>query len=428
MENFYLIDYVMEHSGINSDILDSIKYELDQHIYYYGSHFKYPKEILGNYKVARSRKLRDILWERVCIIKALFENNDAVNGKGIISSSYFTINNEIRKIGYNVYLPPWSDIKDKIFLHNMRFYQECELMKNLFCESDFIGLIDEIFVKRIEDFKEKLKDFYVKNKISALIVPNDIEFFENISIKVFKELRRPSFVFLHGLPGRYNDIDENRADYLIVWGEKIKEHYIKAGVPKDKIFVSGHPYYKEVVKPDLRFGLENVLVITKAMNGAQSGKGSRLNDRGNSILYLYSIQNVLKGIGIKSVRLRVHPSENYEWYAKFIDNKFFKFDKARLSDSLRAATLVIGPASTVFLEAVYYGVNYAVYEPSVNDIDFTNYKLAPPLDGSDRRIPVAKDEEGLTRLLKDGSGVDVTFLNDYIKTPFDINFIKKLLG
>lgn len=428
MENFYLIDYIMEHSGINSDILDSIKYELDRHIYYYGDHFEHPKEGSGNHKAAPRRKLRNILGEYVCIIKALLENNYSVNEKGVISNSYFTVNDELRKIGCNVYLPPWFGIKDKIFLHNMRFYRECELMKNLFYKSDFIGLINERFIKRIEGFKEKLKDFYAKNNISALIVPNDIAFFENLSIKVFKEIHRPSFIFLHGLPARYNNIDENRADYLIVWGEKIKEHYIKAGVPKDKILVSGHSYYKEAVKPNLRFGFENVLVITKSMNGAQSGKGSQLSDRGNLILYLHSIQNILKEIGIKSVRLRIHLCENDEWYMKFIDNKFFKLDKVSLSDSLRAATLVIGPASTVFLEAIYFGVNYVVYEPSVNDIDLINYKLAPPFDGSDRRIPVAKDEESLGKLLKDGSGVDATFLNDYIKMPFDIGCIKKIIG
>ena len=427
MENFYLIDYIKQNFDIDEEMLDIIKFELDNRLYYYGDHFYCPKEFSGNYKAALWVKLRHTCAEYSCILRNIFKNRNANRGKNIISNAYFTVTAELENIGYNVYTPPLFLTTTKNFLTDMQFYKHYKSIKGLLDRSDFADLISKTFFEQINDFKKKLGKFYVKKNISALIVPNDMSFWENLAIKVSKEIRRPSFVFLHGLPGRYNNIDENRADYLIVWGDKIKEHYVKAGVPKEKILVSGHPYYKEALKSNLRFDLENVLVITKSMNGAQSGKGARLNDRGNSILYLYSVQSILKAAGVRSARFRIHPCENSNWYMKFIDNEFFKLDKNNLSDSLKAASLVIGPTSTVLLEAVYYGVNYAVYEPCINDIDLVNFKLVPPFDGSDGRVPIAKSENELMALLMNRIKIDALFFKDYIKTPFDISCIKKYI-
>ena len=427
MENFYLIDYIKRHSGIDADILDSIKYELDKSIYYYGGHFRRPKEFSGNYKAALWEWLGRFYCEYRHIFKILLKKSDTNTGKRIISNAYFTVNEELEGLGYNVYTPPWSLADSKNVLNDIRFYHICKKMNGILNKSEFAGLICGTFLKRVEDFRDELKSFYTKNKISALIVPNDVAFFENLSIKVFKDMHRPSFVFLHGLPGRYNNIDENRADYLIVWGEKIKEHYIKAGLPREKILVSGHPYYKKFNNPALKSDTGNILVITKSMNGSQHGDGACLSDRGNPILYLYSIRNVLKKNGVKSVRLRVHPSENRDWYLRFIDKGFFKLDIESLSNSFKRSTLVIGPSSTVFLESIYHGVNYLIYEPADHGIDLMNFKLVPPFDGSDGRIPVAYSEDELMMLLEKNIKTEVSFFGDYIKTPFDMSFIKKYI-
>jgi hypothetical protein len=65
MEPFYLLDYLRENTDTDKSKLDLLKYELDQRIYYYGEHFKYPKEKEGGRVRAFRRRLyyflKDIL-------------------------------------------------------------------------------------------------------------------------------------------------------------------------------------------------------------------------------------------------------------------------------------------------------------------------------------------------------------------------------
>ena len=425
MEKFSLIGYIKKNSNIDEDIFDAIKYELDRHIYFYGDNFDYPRERTATVKAWLKTIHNDMSRECSVMLKALSGNKPGSKTNNIISSSYFSINDELRQAGYNVYRPLWCDGKYRDAIIDINLYRESEAIKDIFVRGDLTDIISGRFIKRIRSFKERLKNYYIDNNISAIVVPNDISFFENLSIKIFKEIKRPSFIFLHGLPGRYNEIAESRSDYLIVWGNKIKENYIKAGFRGEKILVSGHPYYKEPRGGELRFGTEDILIITKSMPGAQQSDEVRLSDRGNSILYLYSIRDTLKGMGVRSARLRVHPSENRKWYFKFVDKDFFKLDTEDLGSSLKRSSLVIGASSTILLESAYYGINYLVYEPDNNGVDLMNLKIFPPFDGSDARIPVAKNEDELRRMLADKAKADASFLGDYIKTPFDITFMKK---
>ena len=428
MHNFYLIDYIKENFNIEQSILESIKYELDQHIYYYGKQFKYPKEKQKDFagKISKER-IKKTLEYCIALASYLFGSNLNNSKKNILSNAYFSINHELSKLNFNVYRPLWSIGRDFNVLSNQKILREVQYFKGSFEKGSFIDFISHEFVGKIHLFKSTLKQYFIDSDIGAIFVPNDMGFFENVSINIFRQINRPSFIFLHGLPGRYNNIDDNKTDYLIVWGEKIKEHYVHAGIDKDKILVSGHPYYKKLNFKNLSFNLDAPLIITKSMNGAQHNDGVRLTDRGNLILYLYMIQSVLSKFGVKRVRFRPHPSENSEWYLKFIDNDFFQVDQDSLPTSLGKSTIVIGPTSTVFLESIYHGVSYICFEPSKNDIDLINFKLVPPFDGSDERLPVAKNEEQFEQLIKDKAKVDVSIFNDYIKTPFDLNFVKTII-
>lgn len=428
MQNFYLIDYIKENFHIDQSILECIKYELDKQIYYYGKQFKYPKEKRDDfaYKIFIDR-IKKTLKHYIALTYFVFRP-DLNNGKkNILSNVYFSMNAELSKLNFNIYSPPWSIGRDFKVLANKKILMEVEYFEESFEKKSFIDLISQEFINKIHVFKSKLKKYFLDNEIAALFVPYDISFFENISINIFREISRPSFIFSHGLPGRYNSIDDNKTNFLIVWGEKMKENYVRAGIDSKKIFVSGHPNYKELKQYDLKFNLDSPLIITKAMAGAQSNDEVCLSDRGNSILYLYMIQSVLSKHGVKRVRFRAHPSENSAWYLKFIDKDFFKVDRDDLGGSLKKSTIVIGPTSTVFLEALYHGVNYICFEPSKNDIDLLNYKLVPPFDGSDERLPVAKNEEQFEEIIKDKATVDLRIFNDYIKTPFDLNFVKSLI-
>lgn len=243
-------------------------------------------------------------------------------------------------------------------------------------------------------------------------------------------MKLPTFNFIHGLPGIYNSIDYNRTDYLVVWGESIKNNFVKVGFDPDKIIVNGHPKYNILkLNHSLRFNLENILIITKSPNGSQFSESVILGDRSNLIFYLLSIKKVLEKLGVKSVRLRPHPGENIDWYYKYIDKNFFTRDYQNLGTSLKYSTLVIGGTSTTFLEALIEGINYVVYEPS-----FENNKLidgffpVAPFDGSDKKVPVAKSEDELDEILVKKKFVDVTVLGDYISNEFNTDVILKLIN
>ncbi len=427
MHRYYLIDYLKESFNIEQSILECIKYELDQHIYYYGRQFKSPKERDISLTGAIKRRINAILKHYVSLFFCIFRPNLNNGKKTILSNAYFSTNAELSKLNFNVYRPAWGISRDLKILVSREILREIEYFKEFFENKSFVDLISQEFINNIHLFKSTLEKYFLDNEVAAVFLPNDMGFFENISINVCRQINRPSFIFLHGLPGLYNNMDENKSDYLIVWGEKIKENFVDAGIDQNKIFVSGHPYYRELKHTGLRYELDSPLVLTKSMDGSQHNDKVILADRGNLILYLYSVQSVLRKYGVNRVRFRPHPEDNCQWHLKFIDKDFYQVDREDLQISLKKSTVVIGPTSTVFLEALYHGINYICFEPSINGIDLINYKLVPPFDGSDARLPVAKNEDQLEQIIKDKAKVDIRIFNDYIKSPFDLSFVKSMI-
>ena len=423
MKRSYLYEYLKDSSRIDPSILDLMKCDLDQHIYQYGNHFRYPRENGGD-----ERLIRSLLKGASILYKHIIAKKVDVTKSNVVSNAYFNFNAELASLGYEVYPPSWIIRRnDHKILNDYRTYRQARGIRKKLVKGDFNELLEEPFIKAIGDFIERSKDSYIKHNIRALVLASDMNFMSKLTINIFKELDRPSFIFLHGLPGRYNNIDENRADYLIVWGDRIKEQYVKAGVDGNKIFVSGHPRYKEACRHEPKFGLDNILVITKSISGIQHGDKVILADRGNLLLYLSSVQNVLHQCGVERVRFRPHPSESGIWYTKYLDRDFFHLDTDDIDRSLKNSTLVIGPTSTVLLESMFAGVNYVIYEPIINELDTVNYKPVPPFDGSDSGIPVAKNEADLRHILKTRTKVDPAAITDYVKAPFDSTFMKDII-
>lgn len=427
MTEFSLINYLRKKKVIDADLFDSLYFDIGCLVYYYGDHFINPREKTIHHKKSIKSSLKEQFIKYNIRLNILKNRKHIKQEPKIISNSYFTVNSEIEALGYNVYRPIWTPTYRQKLCANISLLNKTDYIKDFVLNKNFSDIISPNFLKTLHEYQKEMADFYNKQNTLALFVPNDISFMENFTIKIFKEIKKPSFIFLHGLPCRFNHIDENRSDYLIVWGEEIKNLYVKAGFTKDKILVSGHPYYKQFDVKSVRFSFDNILIITKSLPGSQTSDKVRLYDRGNLIVYLLQIQTVLKALGIKSVRLRPHPSENISWYYKFIDKEFFRADTDLLSDSLNKATLVIGPSSTVFLESIYYGVNYVIFEPCIDEIDYTNFELVPPFDGSYNEVPVAKNEEELKNILEDKIKVNPTIFNRFVKSPFDITFIKELI-
>lgn len=409
----------------DTDILDYLQFDLNTKIYSFGFQFKNPAESKKTLKQRSKSQLFQFIIKSHAFLYSYLKKSS--NSKIILSSAYFNLDRKIESREFLIVTPPW------LFGKNQKHYEFSMFNKSLTIsnklKNNFRDLITPDFFLLAKQYRNDFKEYVVKYKVCALFLPQDIGFFEKLAIDVFKELNLPTFLFIHGLPGLYNEYDNNRTNYLVVWGEAIKNNYIKAGYNPDKIIVNGHPKYNNIKHNNsLRFSLDNILIITKSPNGSQYSESLILGDRSNLIFYLLSIKKVLEKLGVKSVRLRPHPSENISWYYKFIDENFFTRDYPNLATSLKNSTLVIGGTSTTFLEALIEGVNYVVYEPLLEKNKLIDgFCPVAPFDGSEKKVPVAKSEEELDEILVKKKFVDSTVLSDYISNEFNTDVILKLL-
>lgn len=415
-QKFYFFDYIKEKKPA---YLDSIKFELDSKIYFYGDQFLYGNEKGKYMKFFKNIRSKCVDIYRLIINYSYFKPDFSY----AISGAYFGFGENLSIKSACV---PWQGPQ----ICSWKQYKKLRRYQRYLSNSNMTELLSPDALSRYDETMHTLREIYTRENIKYLIVPQDMSPFERMSVKVFKEIGKKSFVFLHGLPGRYNNIDDNRADYLIVWGQKLKELYTSIGVNPDKIFISGHPSYKNYLQSNsttLRNSNDNILVLTKSMNGAQHADGVRLTDRGNLILYLWMVESVLKSLGVSSVKLRPHPSESISWYYKFIDKNFFQADDNKnISDSLKQASLVIGPTSTVLLDALMNGVNYLVFEPAEDKIDLINFPLVTPFDKSDPRVSVSFNEAELKKAILNHDVANPAILEDYIQKEFDVGFIDLL--
>lgn len=410
----YLND-LKDKTDLNSEFLEDIKYEIDARMYQYGNHFK------ANYD-NKIFQLKQKLFYFLVLIKAIFKktyNKKKDSTNIVISSAYFGIQDELINIGFDCINVPWLEASNNFFLYYKLQQYKIRLRQCNFSE------INSLF-KNYVRIKAELENYYSKSNIKLLILPQDMGVFERLSIRIFKKLKKKTYIFSHGLPGRYNNIDDNKTDFLVVWGDMIKQNYIKAGFNENKIFVSGHPLYQQININDIKLksSLNNILVLSKSLNGTPHSKGVRVSDRTNLLLYLNQIKNELVKFGVKSVTFRPHPSENINWYYNYIDVNFFTLDTNKsIAESFKEATLVIGPTSTMFIDSILNNVNYLVYEPSNSGYDLNNFPLVSPFDSSDKRLIISKCPSDLSNNLKNIPLVELSILLDYIKPEFDISFL-----
>lgn len=425
IDSNYLLALQATGAAFDPELYSMMRYELDHHMYSFGRHFRRPLER----EVSVKEKLRSAIASAIAIGKHSLSTLPDLGNVRVLSSAYSTFNNELHKIGIDPVWPPWSRKPGAKVIPSYKMSIACEKVKNALRYWTFRSLASKSFYDLVDDYRSEFLKACQQHDLKALFVAQDLSFFERLAIDSFKQMNLPTFVMLHGLPGQYNSIDDNRADYLIVWGEKLRKNYIDNGVDPQKIFVAGHPSLRQRTGAEkLRFSFENILVLTTSTNGSPHSTGFFPTDRGTLIAHLCAIQNVLNKFGVKKVKLRPHPSENPSWYFQFIDPNFFSLDDAPLNETLRKATLVIGPSSTIVLEAIHAGVNYVLFEQSTDRIrNVTGFKLVPPFDDSEPRLPLACNQQELIEILETKKTVDSSFFSDYVKADFGLEFLQKLV-
>lgn len=422
-----LLNLIESENPNNKKYYDFLKGAYDSRFYHYGSHFKQHEEKTLGVKKSLLRKVMFLLSGVFVFFMSLKKRKKEPT---IFSTSYFNTDTYFKDTySFNMSRPPWAynGRLDNVFSYEL-FKKSKELKKDL-KHKNFSYLISEAFISKVKIYEEELKAFILHNNVVALFVSNDIGFFEKLSISIFRDLGLPSFAFVHGLQFWLNDYDWKRTDYLVLWGTLSKQDFVKNGFNGERILVSGHPNKTIIKKKHLKFDLDDILVLANSLNGIHPSNEYYLSDRSNCIYYLYLIQSCLKELNVSKVRFRPHPSENLEWYKKNIDLTFYEIDEFDLNSSLDAATLVIGPTSTVFFDVLERGVNYVVFEPQ-NQFGLGLYGFRTPsmYNGDNSKVPVAKSKEELRDLLNNKTKVDISILDDVCNANFDVEQVYLIIN
>jgi len=87
--------------------------------------------------------------------------------------------------------------------------------------------------------------------------------------------------------------------------------------------------------------MNSILVLNKSIKGADFSDKIRFSSRQYSLIYLDEIKEVLLNFNINKTTLRLHPSENINWYRKHIDNNFFQISNNSALEDINNADLII---------------------------------------------------------------------------------------
>lgn len=406
------------------EYLEFIKSPLDARFDHYGNHFK---QHFDSSKFFSCAQLVYILIVIYSFILSYTKKDKIVD---ILSTAYFNTDSILKSVyGYRVSRPPWALNLKYSNIFDVKLVKAAYEIINTFEKGNLEYITSDFFISKIVNFELAFEKYLLNHGIKALIVPQDIGFFEKLAIRLCAKLNIPSFAFVHGLQFHLNDIDFNRTDYLVVWGELSKNDFVSKGFSKDKIFVSGHPNFADlnVIKSKLEFDFKNIVVLTLSLPGISPSDVRNITNRSNCIFYLSVIKRVLINMGVHRVKIRPHPSENTQWYKLNIDTTFFIFDERPLNLVLKDASLVIGPTSTVLFDSLIAGVNYLVFEYEENGMSLNGYPIPSVYNGSNSKVPVAKNEPELIDILCKRKAIDVSVIHDLCAKSFNIDFIQPLL-
>ena len=142
----------------------------------------------------------------------------------------------------------------------------------IFDSADFNYLISRPFLSLLDDYYVRLKEFYSNNSFEAAIVLQYNGFFEKCLLRIFQELKRPTFFWHHGgVTSFYDSRLDKRADYFIMWGDIQVKAYKEMGYDPSKFLISGHPVYNE--KPQ-SFKFDYGIAIKEHCFACSAGAGS----------------------------------------------------------------------------------------------------------------------------------------------------------
>ncbi|OIO80976.1 hypothetical protein AUJ84_02045 [Candidatus Pacearchaeota archaeon CG1_02_32_132] len=212
---------------------------------------------------------------------------------------------------------------------------------------------------------DELECLAMKRKIDLFILDDGADFFQKLVINVCNIYGIPSIILQHGLiSGEAKSI----GDYVLAFGEKSKEKYIKFGFNPDEIIIVGAPQYDSFCFRDKNTNRnKKILYVVDAVNNEELIAGHHLTKKCQKEI-LKSLFRVMKkdfpdyGLVIKGRKNwdlnglidYVAKEEKFTNYSFFIDA-----DKDEL---LSSADAVIIHYTTMGIEAMLFGKPVISYE------------------------------------------------------------------
>ena len=442
----YILKYLFDNAS-NSDVrrmYDYLKNTVDYRFYSQGRHFTHSWDRYRTQNISMQNKPK---WKRVfnkyksyvqnliskrrtgkpIVKRQLTLSTDTYNVLSIVNLP-FESREALQKCGINcIYLNMNGEIEYDLpaAIAMSQYYRSIQHMT-------FAELISDENINKLEVLYDDLAKELSLYAFDAVFVRSSELFFEKIFIDIFKSHNKPSITLLHGLPAFYTKATESRAEYLSVWGDKIRDAFIKVGYDPDKVIVAGNYKYATILPvKELRCSKEDVLVLTtETFEDSQHEweyEKFSTHDRSLLITFIYSVEHVLKQNGITHARLRPHPHVNKDWLKEYIDLDFYTLDNDNMLSSLQKATMCIGPTSSTMIESLMSGVSYMVYEPCDGQHTLAGDVLVPPFNKEYKNFKKAYNEEELSQLIQSRYVPDANMLLHDFLQPFNPLAIKKII-
>ena len=163
----------------------------------YNSEIKNNKVWLFDQRVIKNVVIKLIICF-LTIFKIKFNKNKSI----IISNSYVKLENS----NYIFAKPPWLNTIEPNTTQGLELKKTIKKLKKIIDQRKLRELFSNQFQEGLLTYEHEFSNFLDQNKIKALIVPNDMSFFENYSISIARQKKIKTFVYLHGMPARYNSI------------------------------------------------------------------------------------------------------------------------------------------------------------------------------------------------------------------------------
>lgn len=424
--NYRLFEYFKKNASTEDErlALDYVEYSIDLSIFNIGDNFK------GTNKKSKLKFfISCIIYFGVFILSVFMPKHSGRGQSSVrgISQAVFNYDSLICNQEIDVNRIFWAPKKgSRSVLSVKTYFMYCLIKYRLsFRKGQYITCVENL--KLISLFKQELERLVKKENFSFLFVSEDMSFESRILIDVFKAIGKPSFLLSHGgIHSFYGKGMDCRTDFVGQWGKIQIDGFIRHGYKKSRFLNIGHPHYR-TIPTKLRFSLDNILVLTRSIQGTSLLGSPHMEDRGKAITYLLKIKDVLTSLGVQQVRLRPHPSENADWYMSFFSDKFFTIDSDTLDLSLAKSSLVVGPISTVIIDSICNGVNYTLFEPVESGKNILGCVTASPLDTLGDGFPWAKSTEDLSRLIQHRLAISTNVAQNICKVPFDSSELRSII-